>query len=373
MSDAHYNKSVTKAQILAALSQFARPSNALGMTIFIAEYLAYWGSVATVLFAPSLAVKVLASLIAGLKLSAFVTLGHDAAHRTLVSNRRLNWWLAVFLFVPCMHNYRLWVWDHHEIHHPETNGDHFDSYTPFSKQEFDLLPLHRQWFERVIRSASFIGFGLHYLFQRMISVRIFPRAMVPARHRVSAWRHFTALAIFHLTFIACLLAAPAFAPVSVVQALLLGYALPLFMFACLMGGSLYLMHTHPAVPWFKGEVDRQGTGATELCSTHLALPTLVSRLIHNVFAHSAHHAHPGVPSYRLFEAQASLDALLGARAVSEPMRLSGVLHTLKTCKLYDFEEHQWLDFAGVPTTAPLGKTIAVRDYAEAVTEYQVIA
>jgi omega-6 fatty acid desaturase (delta-12 desaturase) len=372
MSDAHYTKPVTKAQIRAALSQFARPSNAHGLTIFIVEYLAYWGSIALVLFAPWLAVKVLASLIAGLKLSAFVTLGHDAAHRTLVSNRRLNWWLAVFLFVPCMHNYRLWVWDHHEVHHPETNGEHFDSYTPFSKQEFDRLPLYRQWFERLIRSTSFIGFGLHYFLQRMISVRIFPRAMVPVRHRASAWRHFTTLAICHIMFIACLLAAPAFAPVSVEQALLLGYALPLFMFACLTGGSLYLMHTHPAVPWFKGEVDRRGAGATELCSTHLALPKMVSRLIHNVFAHSAHHAHPGVPSYRLLEAQAALDALLGARAVSGPMRLSRVLHTLKVCKLYDFEEHRWLDFAGVPTTASLRKAVAVSNEVEAATEHQVI-
>lgn len=373
MSDAHFTKSVTKARIHAALSPFARPSTAFGLTIFIAEYLVYWGSVALVLYAPWLAVKVLASLIAGIKLSAFVTLGHDAAHRTLVANRRLNWWIAVFLFVPCMHNYRLWVWDHHEVHHRETNGEHFDSYTPFSKQEFDRLPLHRQWFERVIRSTSFFGFGIHYLFQRMVSVRIFPRAMVPGRHRGSAWRHFTTLTVFHITFIAFLVASPAFAPVSVEQALLLGYALPLFLFACLTGGSLYLMHTHPAVPWFKGEVDRRGTGATELCSTHLTLPKMVSHLVHNVFAHAAHHAHPGVPSYHLLEAQAALDAVLGARALSEPMRLSGVLHTLKACKLYDFEARQWLDFAGVPTTAPLGKTIAVDGYAEAATEHQVIA
>jgi omega-6 fatty acid desaturase (delta-12 desaturase) len=105
----------------------------------------------------------------------------------------------------------------------------------------------------------------------------------------------------------------------------------------------------------------------------LVLPNIVSHLIHNVFAHSAHHAHPGVPSYRLPEAQAALDALLGARAISEPMRLSGVLHTLKTCKLYDFEENRWLDFNGVPTTAPLGKTTAAEDLAGAAVEHQVNA
>jgi omega-6 fatty acid desaturase (delta-12 desaturase) len=373
MSDVHPSTPVTKARITAALSPFARPSNALGLTLFIAEYLAYWGSIATVLCAPSIAVKILASVFAGVKLSAFVTLGHDAAHRTLVAHRRLNWWLAVFLFVPCMHNYRLWVWDHHEVHHPETNGEHFDSYTPYSKQEFERLPWHRQWFERAIRSRSFIGFGLHYLFQRMPSVRIFPHAAVPVRHRTSAWRHFAVLLSYHLIFIACLLAAPAFAPVSTAEALLLGYAIPMFMFACLTGGSLYLMHTHPAVPWFKGKLDPLGADASHLCATHLSLPKTVSRLVHNVFAHSAHHAHPGVPSYHLLEAQATLDRLLGERAVVEPLQLHSLLRTLKACKLYDFEKHQWLDFSGVPTTVPLKVTVAVPDHAKASAEHQVVA
>jgi omega-6 fatty acid desaturase (delta-12 desaturase) len=197
--------------------------------------------------------------------------------------------------------------------------------------------------------------------------------MVPLRHRASAWRHFAVLVIFHAFFIAVLLAAPAFAPVSAAQALMLGYVLPMFLFACLTGGSLYLMHTHPAVPWFKGELDRRGAGAAELCSTHLSLPKPVSRFVHNVFAHSAHHAHPGVPSYRLLEAQAALDALLGEQAVSEPMRLSRVLHTLAACKLYDFDKHQWLDFTGAPTTALLGKTTALAAHPEAATESPVVA
>jgi omega-6 fatty acid desaturase (delta-12 desaturase) len=35
------------------------------------------------------------------------------------------------------------------------------------------------------------------------------------------------------------------------------------------------------------------------------------------------------------------------------MSFSGVFGTLKACKLYDFERHQWLDFAGNPTTRPI--------------------
>jgi omega-6 fatty acid desaturase (delta-12 desaturase) len=72
-------------------------------------------------------------------------------------------------------------------------------------------------------------------------------------------------------------------------------------------------------------------------------------MVHNVFAHSAHHAHAGIPSYRLFEAQRKLDDMLGDCAISEPMTLRGVLRTMKTCKLYDYEAHRWLDFDGRAT------------------------
>jgi omega-6 fatty acid desaturase (delta-12 desaturase) len=338
---------------MRALAPYACPSNGMGIMLFVLEYLMYWGAIAVVLFAPWLTVKIMASAFAGFKLSAFVTLAHDAAHRTLVVGKSLNKCLALFLFVPCMHNYRLWVWDHHEIHHQETNGDHFDSYTPYSKAEFDRLSWPMQLFERVIRAPNFVGFGLHYFFQRMLKVRIFPRTGLPRRHLASARRHCMVLLAYHVALIAALLGAATVAPISAGMAVFLGFFLPLCVFSAVTGGSLYLMHTNHRVPWFKGELDRAGDGAPELCATHLSLPRPISRFIHNVFAHSVHHVHAGIPSYRLLEAQQRLDLLLGDAAVVQPLTLGGILATLNRCKLYDFEKHQWLDFDGKPSTAPL--------------------
>jgi acyl-lipid omega-6 desaturase (Delta-12 desaturase) len=317
------------------------------------ELTLYGGALMAVLFATSLWLKILAGIFAGVKLAAFVTLGHDAAHRTLVANRGLNRWLAYACFTPCLHNYQLWVWDHHEIHHPQTNGEHFDSYTPYSKAEYDQLPWRKQLFERIIRAPNVVGFGLHYLFQRMPRVRLWPTAAVSARHRASAWRDFVVLVGYHGAFLMFLAAAPSFAPVSLGQSLVLGYVLPLWVFATLTGASLYVMHTHRRVPWFKGELDRKGDAAVEFCATHMELPPLASRLVHHVFAHSVHHAHPRVPCYRVPEAQRQLDAMLGSRAVREPLSLSGLLATMRACKLYDFERHQWTDFEGRPTAPPM--------------------
>jgi acyl-lipid omega-6 desaturase (Delta-12 desaturase) len=341
------------AEIVRALAPFARPNTAKGVTLYLAEFFLYWGAIALVLFAPSMGWKVAGSLVAGFKLTAFLTLGHDAAHRTLVRGKTLNKCLAYACLVPCMHNLRLWIWDHHEVHHPATNAGHVDSYTPYSKQAFDRLPRRKQLFERIIRAPNGIGFGLHYLLQRMPRVRIVPSQAVPARHRKAAWADFAGLLAYQAAFLALLVAAPRFAPVSAAAAIVLGAVLPMLVFASVTGAALYLMHTHPAIPWFTSELERKGGAAGHYCATDLSVPAPVSRLVHHVFSHSVHHAHPGVPCYRVPQAQQRLNALLGGRAVSEPMSLRRVAETLRTCKLYDFERHQWLDFHGRPTTPPL--------------------
>lgn len=344
---------ISKEEILRELSPFVTPDDRTGLTLFAVEIALYLAGLALVLFGPSMPWKILGSVIAGFKLSGLITLGHDAAHRMLVKNKTLNKWLAYACFIPIFHNYRLWIWDHHEVHHPKTNGEHFDSYTPYSKAEFDRLPWRKQVFERIIRSRSVVGFGIHYLFQRMPRVRIVPTKRTPKRHVASAWRHFAVILSYQVVFFTVLYNAPSFAPVTSTTAILLGSIVPMIVFATLVGGSLYMMHTNRRVPWFKGELDRKGDAAVEYCSTHLTLPPLLSKLVHHVFAHSVHHAHPSVPCYRTPEAQKRLDELLGTSAVKEPMTLGGTLATLKACKLYDFEKHQWLDFNGTPTTEPI--------------------
>ena len=340
-------------EIVRALAPFAKPDSAKGLTLYLVEFVLYWGAIGLVLFSPSMAWKIAGSLVAGLKLTAFLTLGHDAAHRTLVRSKPLNTCLAYACLVPCMHNVRLWIWDHHEMHHPATNAAHFDSYTPYSKDAFDRLPWRKQMFERIIRAPNGIGFGLHYLFQRMPRVRIYPSKAVPARHRKAAWADFSVLLAYQAGFLALLVAAPGFAPVSAATAIVLGAVLPMFVFASVTGAALYLMHTHPNIPWFEGESGRPDDAAAQYCSTHLSLPAPVSALVHHVFSHSVHHAHPGVPCYRVPQAQRRLNELLGERAVSEAMSFRRIVETLKTCKLYDFDQHRWLDFDGRPMTPPL--------------------
>jgi omega-6 fatty acid desaturase (delta-12 desaturase) len=67
--------------------------------------------------------------------------------------------------------------------------------------------------------------------------------------------------------------------------------------------------------------------------------------------HPAHHVHPKIPLYRLGAAQRRLNELLGERAIVQRFTPAYLLRTLTGCKLYDYREHRWLDFAGRPTSA----------------------
>jgi len=48
-----------------------------------------------------------------------------------------------------------------------------------------------------------------------------------------------------------------------------------------------------------------------------------------------------------------LDARLGSAAVISKFGVSWLLDTTRRCKLYDWDNHQWLAFDGKATTGPL--------------------
>ena len=340
---------ISRGQLIRELSVYARPSDRAGVLLFLRDFGLYWALWAAVLWAPALHWKILAAVLLGIRLTSMYTLAHDASHRTLCASRRLNWIFALALGVPSVQNYRMWTHDHNHVHHPRTNGDHFDFYIPYSKAEYDALPAWQRWAERVYRSPSIVGVFLYWLL-RWIPTRVWPNPRTPEEQRGVSMAYAAPLMLFHAGMVAFLaLVAPAIAPISAGQAVLLGWLAPLMLHFWISSVTLYLMHTHPNIPWFKGSIVRSGDYAPELCSTVLTTPDWFSRMVNNVYCHAAHHAHHGIPTYRLLDAQKRMNELLGNRLVVEPLSLRNALRTLRCCKLYDYERHQWLDFDGRPT------------------------
>lgn len=343
---------ISQREALRQIAPYVKSSTPIGLAFFLYDFGLYWAGIAGVLLLPELWMKVLAATVAGFKLSALKTLGHDAAHGSLVKGKRLNWLLGVIVYAPCLYNYRMWVYDHHVRHHPYTNGPIKDTYTPFTKAEYDAMPAWRQWLERVYRGPSVIGWALYYLVERWWDMKLFPRSHMPTAHRKAAWPHFWFLLAYGATFLGALAAAPLYSATSSMQAIALGAVYPFVVFMAVTGWGLYLQHTHPDVAWLRGteEENKVFYERGELLSVHWKMPGWFGRLTHDVMDHPVHHLHPRVPCYRLKAAQAQLNVLLGEHAVVEKFTLRSFFDTLRRCKLYDFDNHRWLDFDGRPTT-----------------------
>lgn len=332
------------------LAAYTKPDTLIGITRCLVEFAIYAALIAGVLFIESLWLKIVCSVLAGMKLANFATLGHDGVHGNLTSSRRLNKLVAVICFLPCTNNYRLWAYDHLYIHHPFTNGDHEDAWVPFSKEEFDRLPRWRQMLERFYRSSWGLGIGPYYIIERWIRVKVFPRAFLPARFHASAWRYFALLAAYTAAFIGFLAAAPHYSPTSSLTAVLLGFVVPFYVWQTIFSFTAFVTHTHARIPFVEGPVDRKDALPQEQLSLHLKFPPVLDYLMHNVYNHSAHHGNVRIPFYRLPEAQRRLNEMMGSAAVIQPFSFRWLGETLRNCRLYDYQAHRWLNFDGCPTS-----------------------
>lgn len=78
----------------------------------------------------------------------------------------------------------------------------------------------------------------------------------------------------------------------------------------------------------------------------------------HVFYHIAHHVHPRIPVWRMKDALAELQRLAGTVVIVDKFTLGFFFDTLRRCKLYDYEQHCWLAFAGHRTTEPIALAVA---------------
>src|SRR5262249_870610 len=77
--------------------------------------------------------------------------------------------------------------------------------------------------------------------------------------------------------------------------------------------------------------------------------------LHNIMEHTAHHVDPRIPLYNLENAQKDLEKAYASDVIVFPFTVGGYLKSLRTCRLFDYENHRWLDWDGKPTTKSLLK------------------
>jgi omega-6 fatty acid desaturase (delta-12 desaturase) len=187
---------------------------------------------------------------------------------------------------------------------------------------------------------------------------------VPGEIYAPAWFYFGLNMVYLAGYITLLSFAPVYSRAGTIEAIILGFAVPFYVFQSLYAFTVYVQHTHPRVPWFNHEPDRSNEGRQEFISVHLEFPLWVELLVHHVYNHGAHHVCPAIPCYQLSAAQARLNDLLGDQAITDRFSFAWLFKTMKICKLYDYKTNRWMDFNGCPTSKII--QVAVRqDYANA--------
>jgi omega-6 fatty acid desaturase (delta-12 desaturase) len=281
-------------------------------------------------------------------------IAHDATHGSLVRTGWLNRLLARLSLLPSWHPYTSWAHAHNTLHHGGTNlkGRHPD-FAPLSLAEYNRLPWWRRLLERLYRSP--VGPGPGYVLDFYLNCIVLPRGAKYPPYRLA----------FHLdrllvaAFVAVQLLAGwalatktpgALAP-PYLQALV-AVVVPWLVWAWFQGFVSFIQHTHPRIAWYDKEEEWSFYHVQLRSTTHVVFPWRIERLLHNIMDHPAHHIDPTIPLYRLPGSQRLLEQSTPEHSVVVRWSLREYFRTCAKCKLYDYDNHCWLNFRGEPTTPP---------------------
>jgi omega-6 fatty acid desaturase (delta-12 desaturase) len=335
-----------------------------GMQVFAAVSVAWIMVFASSLAAPTWPLKVIAGAALGFALGISFVVGHDACHGALTPNNKLNEWVARIAFGPPLHPFSSWDYSHNVLHHGWTNLRGRDpAYAPFTKAEYDALPLRRRVLERVYRSM--LGVALYYFIEIWWRVEMFPsephRKKIDRRGSFRFDRNFViAFGSAEVLMVLALAKVPGggsrYELATIASLVAVSIVWPYAVFHWMLGFFTFQQHTHPTVSWYddhkqwsfyKGQV--QGT-------VHIQFPWLVEVLLNNIMNHTAHHVDPKIPMYNLVASQQALEEAFGDNVVVERWTPMTYYRLFTICRLYDYDSRRWIGYNGVPTSSVTTRT-----------------
>jgi len=348
-----------RGQIPIAVATRSLP---VGLTVYVAALGLYCAGVAAVLHAPWWPLQIACAMLPALFIVTFFVVGHDACHGGLTPYDLLNKILGRIALLPSCTPYVAWEFAHNRVHHSYTNLRGRDyAWAPLSKEEYDRLPRLRRWLERHYRSVW--GFGSYYFVEYWLR-----HLMCPPKKERQEMKRPVALALdvaLVLAFMAAQLwglyawsenltdSERFWGPFTAFSALLLAViVLPFLAWNWVMGIAIFQHHNHPRAVWY-GKREEWDFFAGQVESTvHAQMPRWIDWISAFIMQHTAHHVNSRIPLYRLAESQRHLEQAYADEVIVEPWCLTAVGDTLARCKLYDYENHRWLNFDGRPTTEP---------------------
>lgn len=338
----------TRKTIRAWLAPMKKQRTTRAIWLLIVD-LAVYGSLlaGTVAFEPWWA-KLICGLGAGICIGRLFIIGHDACHQSFTPNAKLNKVLGRISMLPSLTPYSLWQVGHNVVHHGYTNLKGTDFvWAPLTREEYQAMSPSRRVLEHIYRSGW--GPWLYYFIEMWWLRMFFPNKQYMATRRTEFLLDSIVSAVGGTAWIGGMIAAAVATGQPVWLILLFGFLVPFLVWNALIGFVVYVHHTHPKVQWHDDKKEWAATMPFVSTTVHLIFPFRFGGMFHHIMEHTAHHVDMSVPLYNLKEAQAILEENLPDQIIVQRFSWRWYFDTARRCKLYDFRQRCWTDFAGRTT------------------------
>ena len=281
-------------------------------------------------------------ILAGLAVSALFVVGHDAAHQALFKQRWLNDLVGRVAMVPSLHVYNGWVLGHNRVHHGHTVKAGFDFvWHPVTAEQYAALSSRQRLLHRL--EWSLPGAGLYYArqvwWQKMIAFRD-----PPPRYAKAIRRDKLLLALVVLIGVAGMSALGWSSYGTVLGAVWMVVKLgliPFLLFSYVIGLVVHIHHIDRDITWHSRREWSKYAGQVE-GTTIIHAPFWLDFFLHWILEHSPHHVDMRIPMYHLKEAG---QAIAAHHPVPErKLRFRDIWANTRACKLYDFDQGQWMRY-----------------------------
>jgi omega-6 fatty acid desaturase (delta-12 desaturase) len=282
-------------------------------------------------------------IMSALVISGLFVIGHDAAHGSLFSSKKLNRFIGTVAMLPGWHVYEGWVLGHNRIHHAYTVRQGFDfvwhPYTPEQYAEMSTVGKLRHRFE-----WSWIGAGAYYLrevwWHKMIIGAPPARwAKAVRRDRIIVWT-FVAVASLLLGALGwAMYGSVAGVAWMIVKVLVV----PFLAFTYVIASFVHVHHVQPGIRWWKRREWTKFKGQME-GTTVLRARFGLNFFFHWIMVHVPHHVDMRIPMYNLELATDAIEKAFPGTVHDEPLRFRDFVANTRQCQLYDFDEGHWLTY-----------------------------
>lgn len=334
------------------------PSWSKGFALAAGHFALYFATLYLAIGPFPLWANLIGGFVNGFALGLLFIIGHDCVHKCFFPTLTANRIMGRLAFLPTAHSVSLWEAGHNRFHHGKTNFKGVDYvWTPMSVADYRAAGPARRFVERLNRGL--LGQFLNY----PVTIWI-PKLILPVAAEVRGqWKRYfwdsVLVVLGHGAIIAAILTlGKMWKPeASYLAILAVAWLLPMIVWNFLASFSFFLHHAHEDQHWFDKPEEWSFYQSTIEGTTHLEIPALKwLGLYYNVMEHTAHHALSTIPIYHLDKAGKLLRAHYGDAVTAYEFSFRDYFRILKACKLYDYENHQWTDFKGVPT----GRSLAQR-------------